>query len=292
MFRALMLVPVLALAGLCFGADEPLKALLVDGQNNHNWKATSPLIKTALESTGRFTVDVATTPQDKTKMGEFKPDFAKYAVVVSNYNGDNWPAETCKAFEAYMNNGGGLVVIHAADNSFPQWVEFNKMIGLGGWGGRNEKSGPMIRWKDGQVVRDTSPGAGGTHGANHEYAIETRAPEHPILAGLPTKWLHTSDELYSKLRGPAENLTLLATAFADKAKGGTGENEPALFTLTYGKGRVFHTIMGHDERSVKCVGFICTLQRGTEWAATGKVTIPKPANFPTAEKSSVWEPAK
>jgi type 1 glutamine amidotransferase len=60
--------------------------------------------------------------------------------------------------------------------------------------------------------------------------------------------------------------------------------------ITYGKGRVFHTIMGHDERSTKCVGFVCTLQRGTEWAATGKVTIPKPDNFPGADKSVVWEP--
>jgi type 1 glutamine amidotransferase len=261
----------------------------VDGQNNHNWKATSPIMKKALEASGRFTVDVATTPQDKSKMGEFKPDFSRYAVVVSNYNGDLWPQETCKAFETYMAGGGGLVVVHAADNSFSQWAEYNKMIGLGGWGGRNEKSGPMIRWRDGQVVRDTQPGAGGTHGANHEYAVETRAADHPIMAGLPAKWMHTSDELYSKMRGPAENLTLLATSFADKAKGGTGENEPILFTLTYGKGRVFHTVLGHDERSSKCVGFVTTLQRGAEWAATGKVTIPKPENFPTADKASVWE---
>jgi type 1 glutamine amidotransferase len=91
------------------------------------------------------------------------------------------------------------------------------------------------------------------------------------------------------MRGPAENMTLLATSFADKAKGGTGENEPVLFTLTYGKGRVFHTVLGHDARSCKCVGFVTTLQRGAEWAATGKVTIPVPANFPSAEKSCVWE---
>jgi type 1 glutamine amidotransferase len=108
------------------------------------------------------------------------------------------------------------------------------------------------------------------------------------MAGLPAKWMHTSDELYSKLRGPAENMTLLATSFADKAKGGTGENEPVLFTITYGKGRVFHTVLGHDERSVKCVGFVTTFLRGTEWAATGKVTLPKPDNFPAPDKVSVW----
>jgi type 1 glutamine amidotransferase len=271
-------------------AAEPIKALLVDGQNNHNWKSVSPILQQALETCGRFTVDVATTPPDKSKMSEFKPDFAKYGVVVSNYNGDAWPAETNKTLETYMAGGGGLVIIHAADNSFPKWEEYNKMIGLGGWGGRNEKSGPMIRWRDGQVVRDTQPGPGGTHGKNHEYAVETRASDHPIMAGLPAKWMHTSDELYSKMRGPAENMTLLATSFADKATGGTGEHEPVLFTIAYGKGRVFHTVLGHDARSVKCVGFVTTLLRGAEWAATGKVTIPVPANFPGPDKSVVWEP--
>jgi hypothetical protein len=179
MFRMPILCGLLVLGASISDGAERLKALLVDGQNNHNWKSTSPIMKQALEACGRFTVDVATTPQDKSKMGEFKPDFSTYAVVVSNYNGDLWPADTCKAFEAYMTGGGGLVVVHAADNSFPQWDEYNKMIGLGGWGGRNEKSGPMVRWRNGQVVRDTQPGPGGTHGANHEYAVETRAADHP-----------------------------------------------------------------------------------------------------------------
>lgn len=313
MFRTLIPVGFAVLVGAAVAAEEPLKALIVDGQNNHNWRGTTPLLKKALEASGRFVVDVATSPPPKAApakkdtaagvagdvatlppqkqpMDSFKPEFSKYAVVVSNYNGDPWSKETCKAFEDYMANGGGLVIVHAADNSFGQWVEYNKMIGLGGWGGRNEKSGPMVRWRDGQIVRDTQPGGGGGHGANHEYCLTTRAPEHPIMAGLPAVWKHTTDELYATLRGPAENLTVLATAFADKTKGGTAEHEPALFTINYGKGRVFHTILGHDERSVKCVGFVTTFQRGAEWAATGKVTIPKPDSLPTAEKSLVWEP--
>jgi len=285
MFRTAIAVSVLAFSMAAFGGEAPLKALLVDGQNNHKaWPATSKLMKAALEATGRFTVEVATV--GKAETNNFKPDWKKYNVVVSNYNGAMWPAETCKAFEEYMKNGGGLVVIHAADNSFGKWDEYNKMIGLGGWGGRNEKSGPMIRWRDGKIVRDTSPGRGGTHGKRWEYCVDTRVPDHPIMVGLPASWKHTVDELYAKLRGPAENLTILATA---KSKA-TGEHEPALFTIDYGKGRVFHTIMGHDVTSTKCVGFICTLQRGTEWAATGKVTIPVPENFPTAEKVVVWEP--
>jgi type 1 glutamine amidotransferase len=265
-------------------ADEkqPIRVLLVDGQNNHKWQATSPLLKAALEDAKIFKVDVVTTvPKGAPK--DFHPDFSKYQVVVSNYNGALWPAETRKAFEEFVKNGGGFVSVHAADNSFPDWPEYNRMIGVGGWGGRNEKNGPMIRFRDGAIVKDNPPGAGGTHGKFFSYVVETRDAENPIMKGLPTKWLHTKDELYSKLRGPAENVTVLATANSDV----THENEPLLMTIAYDKGRVFHTALGHNEESCQCVGFITTFLRGTEWAATGNVTIPVPSDFPTEEKVSL-----
>ena len=277
----------LVLVGLPALSAEPMKALIIDGQNNHNWKATTPLLKKHLEDSGMFTVDVATSPSGGDLSG-FKPDFAKYDVVVSNYNGASWPEETQQAFEQYMRDGGGLVVVHAADNAFPQWKAYNEMIGVGGWGGRNEKSGPYIRLRDGQFVRDTSPGGGGSHGAQHAFLVILRDNEHPITAGLPSSWMHASDELYDRLRGPAASLTVLATAYADPAKGGSGEQEPMLMVIDYGKGRVFHTTLGHSPEAMHCVGFIVTLQRGAEWAATGKVTQTKlPDDFPTADKVSV-----
>ena len=161
--------------------------------------------------------------------------------------------------------------------------------GLGGWGNRNEKAGPYIRLRDGKFVRDFTPGLGGSHGKQHEYKITIRDSNHPITKGLPREWMHAKDELYDRLRGPAENLIVLATAFSDTSTGGTGEDEPMLMTIRYGKGRVFHTVLGHDGSSISCVGFIITLLRGTEWAATGKVqratAIPK--DFPTKDKVSV-----
>jgi type 1 glutamine amidotransferase len=162
------------------------------------------------------------------------------------------------------------------------------MIALGGWGGRNEKWGPMVRYRDGKIVLDGSPGRGGTHGPQHEFQIVIRERHHPITAGLPEKWMHAKDELYSKLRGPAKNMEVLATAYADPEKGGTGEHEPILFTVRYGKARVFHTVLGHDRQQLRCVGFIVTFQRGTEWAATGRVTqVEVPADFPTADEVSL-----
>ena len=272
-----------------------MKALIVDGQNNHDWKGTTPHLKKDLEATGLFEVDVATSPAGKDDMASFKPEFKKYKLVVSNYNGADWPKETQTAFEEFVRDGGGFVSVHAANNSFPNWPAYNQMIGLGGWGGRSEKSGPYVYWEEkaAKVIKDIAPGRGGSHGPQHEFFVETREPSHPIVAGLPVKWLHAKDELYDRLRGPAENLTVLATAFAPKEKSGTDRHEPMLMTTTFGKGRVFHTALGHagggKREAQQCVGFIVTFQRGAEWAVTGKVTQKVPADFPGTDKVSLRE---
>ena len=278
---AALLVPVAAGAT---GAPTPreLRVLIIDGQNNHQWQVTTPVLKNILENTGRFQVNVVTTPRSGVAASTFDPDFNSYDAVLSNYNGEAWPGKVRTSFERFVREGGGFVVFHAADNSFPDWPEYNRMIGLGGWEGRNEKDGPYIRWRDGKVVRDNSPGPGGSHGQRHEYVIENRAPEHPIMQGLPPKWLHSRDELYDRLRGPAEDLEILATAYSDPGSNGTGEEEPILMTIRYGEGRVFHTVLGDNILPLANVGFQVTLARGTEWAASGKVTIPVPPRVPTA----------
>ena len=288
---------------LCFGvaaqaasesAATPLKALIVNGQMNraHDWKVSSPILKRILEQTGLFKVDFATSPEKSSgNIEDFKPNFSAYDVVVLDYDGDYWSEQTQAAFVQYVKSGGGVIVYHSANNAFPKWNQYNEIIGLGGWGGRDEKSGPYIRWRDGKIVRDNKPGRGGSHPPQHDYQVIICQMQHPITKGLPEKWMHAQDELYSELRGPAKNLTVLATAYADPEKRGTGEHEPVLFTVNYGKGRVFHTVFGHAKRpplpSMECVGFIVTFQRGAEWAATGKVTQKVPKDFPTATEVRV-----
>lgn len=278
---------LIATMGFNAAAADKQAALIVDGQNNHGiWPKTTQMMKKYLEETGLFTVDVATTAPKGTDEN-FAPDFSKYTVVISNYNGAAWPKATQQKFAEFVKNGGGFVVVHAADNAFPEWPEYNEMIGLGGWGGRNEKSGPYVYLSDdGKLVRDESAGSGGHHGSQHDFSVVTRDAEHPIMKGLPREWLHVKDELYDKLRGPGSNMQILATAFADSKHGGSGRHEPMLMALKFGKGRVFHTALGHGDYSQECVGFITTLQRGCEWAATGKVTQPVPADFPKPDALS------
>jgi len=236
-----------------------------------------------------------TTPvKDPVPDPNFSPNFSDYDVVISNmgWKASTWPATTKENFEKYIRAGGGLVIVHAANNSWGDWPAFNKMIGLGGWGGRNTESGPYVYYNnEGKRIDDPSEGSCGSHGPSQEYVLSTRTPSHPIMKGLPEKWVHAKDELYDRLRGPAENMTVLATAYSDvegnsppwdKKTKGTGRHEPLLMTIDYGKGRIFHTAMGHMDYSMECVGFMTTFQRGAEWAATGNVTQEVPEDFPTA----------
>ena len=259
----LLVMAFLTLSVSAANATDTIKALIVDGQNNHGiWPKTTQMMKRYLEESGKFSVDVATTAKSGTDP-DFQPSFDEYDVVISNYNGAAWPDKTKEAFVDYISKGGGFVVIHAANNAFGDWKEYNEIIGLGGWGGRNEKSGPYVYFNDdGKLIRDESAGKGGHHGPQHPFAIIVRDPEHPITSGMPQMWMHERDELYDFLRGPANNMNVLATAFAAKDKGGSGRHEPMILTLEYGKGRVFHTPMGHADYSQACVGFITTFLRG------------------------------
>ncbi|MEN9360869.1 MAG: hypothetical protein RL095_2404 [Verrucomicrobiota bacterium] len=292
--------------------QKKIKALIVDGQNNHAvWPKSTLIMRDYLMATGLFEVDIARTrytwnghqeaaslllagvgpsedlPAPKTDP-DFKPDFAKYDVVISNFGfrAAPWPVETQKAFESYVRNGGGFVSVHAADNCFPEWPEYNRMIGLGGWGGRTEKHGPYVYInREGEIIRDPSPGPCGAHGPLNDFLITMRDLHHPITKGLPEHWWHSSDECYSHLRGPAEEMTILATAAEPQSLRDKGRNEPVLMAIDYHKGRVFHSTLGHHAPSFECIGFKVTFIRGAEWAATGKVTLSAiPTRFPLSKK--------
>jgi type 1 glutamine amidotransferase len=304
---------LILLALLGFSSKAQIRVLIMDGQNNHAvWPKSTIMMKQYLEETGMFEVSIARTKYtwraDKEKAylplagtgktkdqkepmpdPDFAPEFDQYDVVISNFGNKtaDWPEKTRENFEAFVRNGGGFVSVHAADNSFRDWEEYNKMIGIGGWGGRSQESGPYIYYSnEGELVRDDSPGGSGKHGARHEFPITIREPDHPITRGMPEVWMTTADECYALLRGPAENFTILATGKDLSDRAPTDRHEPMLMVIEYGEGRVFHTTLGHSDESFEGVGFITSFLRGVEWAASGRVTIPIPSDFPDASNAT------
>jgi type 1 glutamine amidotransferase len=226
------------------------KTLIITGQSKHNWKAGSEAVKQILDETGLFSSEIMITPSKGENMSGFSPDFSKYKLVVFDYEGDAWSEKTNAALMDYLNNGGGIVVY-------------------------NTQSDP------GGAISDSI-----TVSKKHTFEIRTRITDHPVTKGLPLRWLHPDDEIIQGLKVAGEDVQVLAAAFSDTSFSGTGRFEPVLVARNYGKGRIFATLLGtpdeNENQALHCAGFIVTLQRGAEWAATGSVTQEVPSDFPTA----------
>ncbi len=276
---------------------EKIKVAILTGQNNHAWMIDSPVLKNILDDAGLFQTTILQTPDraSENKAAEwqaFKPAFGDFDVIVLNYNGEMWPDHVKESFEDFISRGGKAYSFHAGNNPFKGWTAYEKMIGLL-W--RGNKDGKRIYFDDqgNQQVMQPGEGPGAGHGRQHAYIVDTHDNDHPIFKGLPDQWLHAKDELYHGQRGPAENMTVLLTAHADKATGGTGVSEPIIWTIPYGEGTVLTNVMGHwwkgqkEGPALACAGFQTILTRSIEWLATDKVTQAVPDDFPTKDAVSV-----
>ena len=280
--------------GLVSGADVPPQpkrsVLIVDGVNNHDWERATRILKKILADSGQFTVGVATSPPATAPSEQWQawnPDFARYDVVVMNFNGGHtpegvhWPRDLEEALEDYVTGGGGLVSYHAANNSFPEWPAYNRMIGLG-WRGKD--FGPsLVVGGDGKVVEvPKGQGFDPGHGPEHDFVVTVRDAHHPITKGLPTTWLHPHEQLTHGQHGPAKDMTVLTYAYSKDTK----QNEVMDWVIPFGQGRVYTTMLGHlwkdgPDTAMRCVGFQTMFIRGVEWAASGRVSYPVPEDFPT-----------
>ena len=274
-----MRLTTLKLAGLCalllgVGGVAPgqapkakLQVLIVTGQNtaSHDWHGTTPVLRKLLEESGRFEVRVT-----EEFRGAGAETLAPYDVVVLSYYDARkpelrWGERTDSALLNYVRSGKGLVVYHFAMAAFDGWTEYEKMC--------------AANWRPNN----------GHHSARHDYTVTIKEQEHPITRGMKATFPQANDELYANLKWqPEGGFHVLATAWDDHSLykpgekqpiPGTGLSQPMLWTVNYGSGRVFVTAMGHDAEAMKLPGFVATLTRGTEWAATGAVTIPVPAEL-------------
>ena len=184
--RVWLLVAGIVIAVPTPRAQSPIPVMILDGESGgpyHDWKATTPILKSMLDQTSRFAVTIVTAPPAGGDFAAFKPGFGRYRAVVLNYDApdERWPASLKASFEAYVNGGGGVVAVHAANNAFPGWRAYNQMLGVGGWRDRMEKAGPHWFYRDGALVSYSSPGNAGSHGKRFPFQVTVRAPEHPIV---------------------------------------------------------------------------------------------------------------
>jgi len=268
----------------------------VDGVNNHDWMTATHAITEILTATSLFSVEVSTTPPRGASLdawNSWRPDFSRYDVVVNNFNGGHledgieWPLPIQQSLEAFVRRGGGLVVYHAANNAFLHWKAYNDMIGLG-WRTKSFGPGLAVSDDDKVVIIPVGTGLEPGHPQRLEFQIHVRDTHHPITAGMPKVWMHPSEQLTHGQHGPAEGLTILTYAHSPVSH----QNEPMDWVRSYGKGRVYTTMLGHtwvgeSRVNLDCVGFQTMLARGVQWAATGAVTIPIPANFPGPDAISL-----
>jgi type 1 glutamine amidotransferase len=236
---------------------KPIPVLLLTGANNHDWKRSSPFLKKVLEDSGKFSVTLTEDPSsilgDESKLKAFQ-------LFLLDYNGPAWSPAAQANFLRAVAAGTGVVAVHAANNSFPEWPEYEKMIGL--------------TWR----------GVSG-HGEFHEFTVKTPDQAHPVTRGVSE--FRITDELYHRLViTPGVEIRVLATAYSDPARKGTGLEEPMMTVTHYGKGRVFYHALGHiwagdpvahpgsgcSLIALENAGFQHTLLRACEWAATGNVT--------------------
>jgi len=290
----LIALPLSALAQ----KNKIIPVLIVDGFSNHDWKQTTKIVKWILEGRAHFNVDVSTVPIDSNERQEWLPEFHKYAVVIQNTNNIHdqnlrWPSKAEEALEAYVKNGGGLYVLHSANNAFPHWVEYDKMIGLG-W--RSKSFGYALEVDQEKKVTRIPAGEGdGTGHGDRFNALIQILNSHPINKNYPGQWQTANTEVYYFPRGPAENLTILSYAY-DSAR--TKRQWPIEWVVSFGKGRVYNSSMGHLWRgetypqAYRCVGFQTTMIRAAEWLATGNTTYRLPDNFPTKRRISLYSEAE
>jgi uncharacterized protein len=280
-------------------AAAPLRVLIVDGINNHDWEPTTAALRTILEDSARpIKVEVSTTPArdaPSRAWDAWRPDFKRYDAVVSNWNGGHkpdgvrWPRDVETAFESYVREGGGFVSFHAANNAFLEWPAYNEMVGLL-W--RDPAFGPglVVDAEGKTVIVPAGEGRRPGHGPRHDFEITVFDCDHPITRGLPARWLHPSEQLTHGQHGPTEAvraLHVLTHAWSKDVE----EREPMDWVHPYGQGRVYVTMLGHTWKgepspNLESAGFRTLFRRGVEWAATGAVTIPVPAEFPSPARTT------
>jgi hypothetical protein len=148
----------------------------------HDWKLTSQIMKRELEETGLFAVTVVSVAAGGWRFLQCPSRFRQIPGGGAELRFPGLAGAAESEFEAYMKNGGGLVVVHGADNAFPDWAAFNEMTGVGGWRKRDAPAGPKWYFQNGKLTSDMRAGPAGMHGKRKPFRITCARPSIPSCA--------------------------------------------------------------------------------------------------------------
>jgi len=229
----------------CSNENDLIQILILSGSNNHNWRQTTPFLESLFSRTEMFEVQITNRP-DTLKVSDFK----KNDVILNNWNSwpetdFRWPKATENALLDFIKNGGGFVTFHASTSAFYNWPEFQEFS--------------TAAW-----ITDST-----WHGKNSSTKITIENDQHPVTRGM--SGFFNFDELWINA-GENEKFKILGSATNEDISNKGIKNQPAIMVSEYGKGRIFHTILGHDVRAIRNTGFQTLILRAVEWAATGEVT--------------------
>ena len=259
--------------------EDRLNVLIISGQNSyeHDWTGVNNLLRKHMHDTGRFDVRV-TEDFDEGTLAMLKD----YDVVLLNYSSrwnysdksqHLWSPGAFEALYQYVRDGGGLVAYHSSFTWGRDIPEYKKLIGATMQPGVSRRSPPDA------------------------FMVELTDREHPVTKGLRRyHWTFTEDMYTNMVFAPGARIRVLATAYDDgasyareragpkypkeaytpeklKAMKGINTSHPQVWVQDYGKGRVFSITLGHGPDTLMYDGVKTLLLRGTEWAATGTVTI-------------------
>lgn len=262
------------LAGVCVAnAADPIRVLILTGQSDysHPWRPTVPFMREVLSNTGRFDVRV-----EEELRGITPATLANYDVLVDYYYGPRLGDVAEKAIEDFVKSGKGMVGVHG--------VTYGPFFGQAGGNPQEPKRRmegepwPAFAEMVGMYWKIENIG----HTRRHVYPVQWVDREHPIAKGLSPTFV-ANDELYHRI-DLKPNAHVIATAYDDPSisggGGGTGKDEPVIWTVPFGQGRVVMMVIGHDLLAMTQPGFIQAFTRSVEWAATNDVKPQTPPVTP------------
>jgi cytochrome c len=175
------------------------------------------------------------------------------AVVFLNTTGDVLDDAQQKAFERFIEDGGGYVGVHSASDTEYDWPWYGHLVGA--------------YFK--------------THPAIQEAVVRNESKDHPSMAGWPAE-LKRTDEWYVYRTNPRSVKGMMILASLDESSytgGGMDGDHPTTWCHEVGKGRAWYTGGGHTKESFAEPLFRSHLKGGVDWACrrAGSSDVTKPA---------------